>query len=89
MLNTGGNPGAARGSALPSAPAYRCYTTQYLPTPQRPARAGQRLDAGADGAFVQDRWGHATLQQTILSMRYTTVTRDAQTRPRLASPRLG
>ena len=43
------------------------------------------LDAGADVAFVQDRLGHANIQNTIIYMRYTTVTRDAQTRQRFAS----
>ncbi len=38
------------------------------------------LDAGADVAFVQDRLGHANIQNTMVYMRYTTVTRDAQTR---------
>src|SRR5215467_7795269 len=35
------------------------------------------LDAGADVAFVQDRLGHATLQNTLVSRRDTTVTREA------------
>ena len=43
------------------------------------------LDAGADVAFVQDRLGHATIQNTIIYMRSTTVTRDAQTRQFFAS----
>ena len=38
------------------------------------------LDAGADVAFVQDRLGHANIQNTMVYMRYTTVTRNAQTR---------
>jgi len=46
------------------------------------------LDAGADVAFVQDRLGHANIQNTIISMRYTTVTRDAQTRQLFASHRV-
>ena len=43
------------------------------------------LDAGADVAFVQDRLGHANIQNTMVYMRYTTVTRDAQTRELFAS----
>ena len=43
------------------------------------------LDAGADVAFVQDRLGHANIQNTMIYMRYTTVTRDAQTRELFAS----
>ena len=46
----------------------------------RHAIAVHLLDAGADVAFVQDRLGHANIQNTIIYMRYTTVTRDAQTR---------
>jgi site-specific recombinase XerD len=38
------------------------------------------LDAGADVAFVQDRLGHANIQNTMVYMRYTTATREAQTR---------
>ena len=38
------------------------------------------LDAGADVAFVQDRLGHANIQNTMVYIRYTTVTRDTQTR---------
>ena len=46
------------------------------------------LDAGADVAFVQDRLGHANIQNTIIYMRYTTVTRDTQTRQLFASHRV-
>ena len=46
------------------------------------------LDAGADVAFVKDRLGYANLQNTMVYMRYTTVTRDAQTRQLFASHRL-
>lgn len=46
------------------------------------------LDAGADVAFVQDRLGHANIQNTMVYMRYTTVTRDAQTRRLFASHRV-
>ena len=53
----------------------------------RHAIAVHLLDAGADVAFVQDRLGHANIQNTIIYMRYTTVTRDAQTRQFLASPK--
>jgi len=45
-------------------------------------------DAGADVAFVQDRLGHANIQNTMVYMRYTTVTRDAQTRQLCASHRV-
>lgn len=38
------------------------------------------LDAGADVAFVRDRLGHANIQNTMVYLRYTTATRDAQTR---------
>src|SRR2546428_1210957 len=51
----------------------------------RHAIAVHLLDAGADVAFVQDRLGHANIQNTIIYMRYTTVTRDAQTRRLFAS----
>jgi integrase len=43
----------------------------------RHAIAVHLLDAGADVAFVQDRLGHANIQNTMVYMRYTTVTRDA------------
>lgn len=43
------------------------------------------LDAGADVAFVQDRLGHANIQNTMVYMRYTTATRDSQTRHLFAS----
>lgn len=46
------------------------------------------LDARADVAFVQDRLGHANIQNTMVYMRYTTVTRDAQTRELFASHRV-
>jgi len=38
----------------------------------RHAMAVHLLDAGADVACVQDRWGHAHIQNTMVSMRYTT-----------------
>jgi site-specific recombinase XerD len=46
------------------------------------------LDAGADAAFVQGRLGHANIQNTMVYMHYTTVTRDAQTRQLFASHRV-
>ena len=52
----------------------------------RHAIAVHLLDAGADVAFVQDRLGHANIQNTIIYMRYTTATRDAHTRHLFASP---
>ena len=54
----------------------------------RHAIAVHLLDAGADVAFVQDRLGHANIQNTMVYMRYTTVTRDAQTRRLFASHRV-
>jgi site-specific recombinase XerD len=54
----------------------------------RHAIAVHLLDAGADVAFVQDRLGHANIQNTIIYMRYTTVTRDAHTRQLFASHRV-
>jgi site-specific recombinase XerD len=54
----------------------------------RHAIAVHLLDAGADVAFVQDRLGHANIQDTMVYMRYTTVTRDAQTRQLFASHRV-
>ncbi len=51
----------------------------------RHAIAVHLLDAGADVAFVQDRLGHANIQNTMVYMRYTTVTRDTQTRQLFAS----
>src|SRR6266850_1997470 len=54
----------------------------------RHAVAVHLLDAGADVAFVQDRLGHANIQNTIIYRRYTTVTRDAQTRQLCASHRV-
>jgi site-specific recombinase XerD len=54
----------------------------------RHAIAVHLLDAGTDVAFVQDRLGHANIQNTMVYMRYTTVTRDAQTRQFFASPRV-
>jgi type 1 fimbriae regulatory protein FimB len=51
----------------------------------RHAIAVHPLDAGADVAFVQDRLGHANIQNTMVYMRYTTVTRDAQTQHLFAS----
>lgn len=65
-----------------------------LPKPKRRfhalrhAIAVHLLDAGADVAFVQDRLGHANIQNTMVYMRYTTVTRDAQTRQLFASHRI-
>ena len=46
------------------------------------------LDAGADIAFVRDRLGHANIQNTLVYMRYTTATRDNQTRRLFASPHI-
>ncbi len=54
----------------------------------RHAIAVHLLDAGADVAFVQDRLGHANIQNTIIYMRYTTVTRDVHTRQLFASHRV-
>ncbi len=54
----------------------------------RHAIAVHLLDAGADVAFVQDRLGHANIQNTMVYMRYPTVTRDAQTRQLFASHRI-
>jgi len=54
----------------------------------RHAIAVHLLDAGAYVAFVQDRLGHANIQNTMVYMRYTTVTRDAQTRQLCASHRV-
>jgi site-specific recombinase XerD len=54
----------------------------------RHAIAVHLLDAGADVAFVQGRLGHANIQNTMVYMRYTTVTRDAQTRHLFASHRV-
>ena len=54
----------------------------------RHAIAVHPLDAGADVVFVQDRLGHANIQNTIIYMRYTTVTRDTQTRQLFASHRV-
>ena len=54
----------------------------------RHAIAVHLLDAGADVAFVQDRLGHANIQNTMMYMRYTTVTRDTQTRQLFASHRV-
>jgi len=54
----------------------------------RHASAVHLLDAGADVAFVQDRLGHANIQNTMVYMRYTTVTRDAQTRQLFSSHRM-
>jgi site-specific recombinase XerD len=54
----------------------------------RHAIAVHLLDTGADVAFVQDRLGHANIQNTMVYMRYTTVTRDAQTRQLFASHRV-
>jgi hypothetical protein len=45
------------------------------------------LDAGADVVFIQDRLGHANIQNTLVYMRYTTITRDARTRQLFASYR--
>ena len=51
----------------------------------RRAIAVHLLDAGADGAFVQDRLGHANIQTTMVYMRHTTATQDAQRRLLFAS----
>jgi integrase len=52
------------------------------------ASAVHLLDADADVAFVQDRSGHANIQNTMVDLRSTTVTRDAQTRQLIASHRV-
>lgn len=44
------------------------------------------LDAGADVAFVQDRLGHANIQNTVIYRHYTTATRAAHPRHLFASP---
>jgi len=54
----------------------------------RHAIAVHLLDAGADVAFVQDRLGHANIQNTMVYIRYTTVIRDVQTRQLFASHRV-
>jgi integrase len=54
----------------------------------RHAIAVHLLDAGADVAFVQDRLGHANIPNTMVYMRYTTITRDAQTRQLFASHKI-
>jgi integrase/recombinase XerD len=54
----------------------------------RHAIAVHLLDAGADVAFVQDRLGHANIQNTMVYMRYTTATQDVQTRQLFASHRV-
>jgi site-specific recombinase XerD len=54
----------------------------------RHAIAVHLLDASADVAFVQDRLGHVNIQNTIVYMCYTTVTRDTQTRQLFASHRV-
>ena len=43
----------------------------------RLGEAVHRLDAGADDAFVQDRLGHANIQNMMNYMRHTTVTQEA------------
>ena len=69
-----------RGAAIPK-PKRRFHVLRH-------AIAVHLLDAGADVAFVQDRLGHANIQNTMVYMRYTTVTRDAQTRQLFASHRV-
>jgi site-specific recombinase XerD len=54
----------------------------------RHALAVHLLDAGVDVACVQDRLGRVNIQNTMVSMRYTTVTRAAQTRQLFASHRV-
>jgi site-specific recombinase XerD len=54
----------------------------------RHAIAVHWLDAGAEVAFVQDRLGHVNIQNTMVYMRSTTVTRDAQTWQLFASHRV-
>jgi len=54
----------------------------------RHAIAVHLLDAGVDVAFLQDRLGPANIQNTMVSMRYTTVTWDAQTRHLFVSHRV-
>ena len=48
-------------------------------------RPNPQLLNALDIAFVQDRLGHANIQNTMVYMRYTTVTRDTQTRQLFAS----
>ena len=43
------------------------------------------LDKRGAECEVQDRLGHANIQNTMVYMRYTTVTRDAPTRQLFAS----
>src|SRR6266566_2059828 len=70
----------SQGAAIPK-PKRRFHALRH-------AIAVHLLDAGADVAFVQDRLGHANIQNTMVYMRYTTVTRDAQTRQLFASHRV-
>ena len=46
------------------------------------------LDAGADINFVKDWLGHKNIQNTMIYVRYTTVTRDAKAREVFASHRV-
>ncbi len=56
--------------------------------PKRVYSRDEAIDTHADVAFVQDRLGHTNVQNAIIYMRYTTVTRDAQTRQLFASHRV-
>ena len=69
------------GSSCNRTPKRRFHALRY-------AIAVHLLDASVDVACVQDRLGHANIQNTMVSMRDTTVTRDAQTRQLFASHRV-
>jgi len=60
----------------------------FAQPPKRVYSRDEAIDTHADVAFVQDRLGHTNVQNAIIYMRYTTVTRDAQTRQLFASHRV-